>query len=688
MKIIINVIVLAFITVAVSFSQMSQQWASIYNGPFNNYDVPYSMTVDGLGNVYVAGMSVYDTMPNNNRSNIATIKYDASGMQQWAVVYNGPGHTDSSADVPTAIAVDNQGNVYVTGWSMGYSSGYDWATIKYNSSGVQQWIQRYVAATYSYDIPKDLKVDGLGNVYVTGRRTLNNTDLSDFVTIKYNTSGVQQWIRVYDNQHANGDIVSVLEIDNIGNVYVTGESYGVGTHFDYATIKYNSSGDELWVRRTNSGGQYSDDRPYDMTVDNFGNVIVTGLGAGTVKFNSSGDQQWVKGIHPGYINSIAADALGNVYITGPTSIPPAYNNAITKISSSGDSLWVKFISNVTSNLRWSISIDKCLGYIYTSGPRIEGNNISLMAVRYNSFGDSLWSGIYIGNPAAAPLSMVTDGLGNTYVTGFSNAYPNYDIITLKYSPTSFFIHAVGKKNVGKSINDNQSTSDSIFVDCLSMNYATGDVNVKLDSIVHTKVSDLEIYLTHNSPTDNTVTVDTLVYQAGGTGQNFFGTILNDSASIPISSGTAPFTGTFRPRSPLSIFNGQGINGSWVLKIYDRATGNTGILKAWSISFLLSNNPIGIEPISNELPDKFLLSQNFPNPFNPTTNIKFQLPNASFVKVTVFDMLGREVETLVNEQLNAGTYKVDWDAAKYSSGVYFYKLEAGNFIETKKMLMIK
>jgi len=687
MKIFVTAMGLVIIAAAISYSQMSQQWASIYNGPYNNYDIPNSMTVDGVGNVYVTGMSVYDTVLNNNRSNIVTIKYNASGIQQWAAVFDGPGHPDSSADVPAVIAVDIQGNVYVTGWSMGYSSGFDWATIKYNSNGVQQWVQRYVASAYSYDIPKDLKVDGLGNVYVTGRRTLSNTDLGDFVTIKYNTSGVQQWIRIYDNQHANGDFASVLDIDNIGNVYVTGESYGVGTHFDYATIKYNSSGDELWARRTNSGGEYSEDRPYDMAVDNFGNVIVTGRGVGTVKFNSSGDQQWVKGIHPGYINSIAVDALGDIYITGPTSIPPVYNNAITKISSSGDSLWVKYISNVTSNARWSISIDKCLGYIYTSGPRSEGNNRYLMAVRYNSFGDSLWSGIYSGSPTA-PTLMVTDGLGNTYVTGTSSTNSNNDIITLKYSPTSFFIHAVGKKNVGKPITDNQSTSDSIFVDCLAMNYATGDVNVKLDSIVHTKVSDLEIYLTHNSSTDNTVTVDTLVYQAGGTGQNFIGTLLNDSASIPISNGTAPFTGTFRPRSPLSAFNGQGINGSWVLRIYDRATGNTGVLKAWSINFLLSSNPIGIQSTGNEIPKQYSLSQNYPNPFNPATNIRFSIPVSGNVKLTVFDMLGREVETLVNGDLNAGTYNADWNASNYSSGVYFYKIETSNISEIKKMILIK
>ncbi len=100
------------------------------------------------------------------------------------------------------------------------------------------------------------------------------------------------------------------------------------------------------------------------------------------------------------------------------------------------------------------------------------------------------------------------------------------------------------------------------------------------------------------------------------------------------------------------------------------------------------NPIGINVISSEIPEKFSLSQNYPNPFNPTTNIKFQIPTEGLVKLTVFDLLGREVETLVNETLNAGTYKSDWNASNYSSGVYFYKLDANNFTETKKMLMIK
>lgn len=89
-----------------------------------------------------------------------------------------------------------------------------------------------------------------------------------------------------------------------------------------------------------------------------------------------------------------------------------------------------------------------------------------------------------------------------------------------------------------------------------------------------------------------------------------------------------------------------------------------------------------------LPESFELEQNYPNPFNPSTNIKFHLPNASFVKLSVFDILGREVAGLVSEQLAAGTHEAVWNSAGYTSGIYFYKIEAGEFTSMKKMILVK
>ena len=98
--------------------------------------------------------------------------------------------------------------------------------------------------------------------------------------------------------------------------------------------------------------------------------------------------------------------------------------------------------------------------------------------------------------------------------------------------------------------------------------------------------------------------------------------------------------------------------------------------------------IGIEPISGNVPEKYSLSQNYPNPFNPTTNIKLQIAKSGFVKLTVFDISGREAATLVNENLNAGEYNVDFNASGLSSGVYFYRIETAGFTDVKKMTLIK
>jgi hypothetical protein len=97
---------------------------------------------------------------------------------------------------------------------------------------------------------------------------------------------------------------------------------------------------------------------------------------------------------------------------------------------------------------------------------------------------------------------------------------------------------------------------------------------------------------------------------------------------------------------------------------------------------------GIKPVVNTIPSQIELKQNYPNPFNPMTNIRYGLPKNSFVKLTVYNALGREIETLVNEKQSAGTYETAFDASRYPSGVYFYRLTTDGFSETRKMLLIK
>jgi hypothetical protein len=101
-----------------------------------------------------------------------------------------------------------------------------------------------------------------------------------------------------------------------------------------------------------------------------------------------------------------------------------------------------------------------------------------------------------------------------------------------------------------------------------------------------------------------------------------------------------------------------------------------------------DHTVSVEVENSEIPETYALSQNYPNPFNPTTQINFSVPQASMVRVVVYDVVGREVEVLVNEFLEAGNFKTNWNAASYSSGIYFYRMETSSFVQVKKMILMK
>ena len=166
-------------------AQVSQEWVSVYNYTGSSGDIPNGMVVDNFGNIYILVTS---------GGYIVTIKYNSLGDSLWVKRYNGPGNLSDNA---TSIALDESGNVYVTGSSAGIGTNHDYATIKYNSFGLVQWIQRYNGSGNGLDYPTSIAVDNLGNVYVTGssQEVGNN---SDYATIKYNSSGIEQWVRKYN----------------------------------------------------------------------------------------------------------------------------------------------------------------------------------------------------------------------------------------------------------------------------------------------------------------------------------------------------------------------------------------------------------------------------------------------------------------------------------------------------------
>lgn len=246
-------------------------WVARYNGSGNDWDVASAITIDNSGNVYVTGTS----MGSGTGLDYATIKYAPdSNMPVWVARYNGTGNYSDRA---YAIAVDDSCNVYVTGSSR-VSADYstDCLTIKYGSdSNEPVWIARYDSPTNYFDFALDITIDDLGNVFVTGDTVSGVGADYDYITIKYGPdSNEAMWVEVYDS-NGNNDYVVAIAVDGSCNVYVTGSSEGDGTNSDYATIKYDTNGTELWEARYNGPGNGYDD-PVGINVDDSGNVYIAG----------------------------------------------------------------------------------------------------------------------------------------------------------------------------------------------------------------------------------------------------------------------------------------------------------------------------------------------------------------------------------------------------------------------------
>ena len=436
-----------YTTIKYSANSGAQLWLARYE-PLNSSDAAQAVVVDGSGNVYVTGNSYY----GYNNSDFATVKYSPNGQEQWSARYNAPKPGKSQA---MDLAVDEAGNTYVTGSSIGREGTDDYATIKYSPSGAQLWVARYNGAANATDFAYSIAVDRAGNVYVTGFSDVSTGGRS-YVTIKYSPSGVQLWVAQYQGPAHYYDLAQKLVVDGAGNVYVTGTSYGsdIGNS-DYATIKYSASGVELWVARYNGPGNSSDD-VRDLAVDGQGNVYVTGNSYNdnnytnndyaTVKYSPSGAQLWVARYNgPGNLRdaafSLAVDGQGNVYVAGSSDNSTNSDYATIKYSTSGAQLWIARYNGPANNYdgAQALAVDR-LGNVYVTGTSISSaGDYDYATLKYSASGDELWAARYnsIANGFEVAQDLAVDDLGNVYVTGssYSSTFTDSDYATVKYSAT-------------------------------------------------------------------------------------------------------------------------------------------------------------------------------------------------------------------------------------------------------------
>ncbi|MDD2890824.1 MAG: SBBP repeat-containing protein [bacterium] len=417
-------------------SAQNELWVARYNEPGNDSDVATAIKIDKSNNVYVTGWS----KKLDSSYIYITIKYNNIGDTMWVRRYSG------SNNAPV-IAIDNNNYVYMAGTSYDSITKYDYVLVKYDSNGNIVWDRKYSGLINGKDRITAITIDTNNNVYVTGGSDGSGTDY-DYATIKYNSSGDTVWVRRYNGPGNYWDEATAIAVDNTGNVYVTGGDWAPGSSFDYATIKYNSSGDTAWVRRYNGPGNGIENATA-IAVDNSGNVYITGFSDGpgeqedyaTIKYDSLGDTMWIRR-YDGTLNSldyaeaIAVDDSENVYVTGEINESiTAYDYATIKYNSMGDTVWVRKYNGPGNDfdMATALALDKT-GNIYVTGVSYDSSwKTDYATVKYNSSGDTVWARIYNGpgDYWDKATAITVDKSGNAYVTGVSEK----DYLTIKYSAT-------------------------------------------------------------------------------------------------------------------------------------------------------------------------------------------------------------------------------------------------------------
>jgi hypothetical protein len=320
------------------------QWSRTYEGPRQRCLSVY-LAIDAASNVYVTGASLSDEGEEPNfygPTDIATLKFDKDGTLKWTKRYNGAAPNDFD-DAPGGMVVDADGNVYITGNSQ-KDGRISCTTIKYGTDGTELWVQRYNATATSWDVGADITMDASGNIYVCSKNfTSSVTGETNISTLKYNNSGVLQWVKEFDS--GLDDLPGSIGVDAAGNVFVAGYSDQSTTYphnYSLAILKYNSGGDPQWVKNYSVNATanlyfFDDDQPDDhfarLVVGNDNNVYVstpiavTGEDYNylTLKYDPAGNVLWSQQFNGAsssndYPASIAVDASNNVYVTGASKV--------------------------------------------------------------------------------------------------------------------------------------------------------------------------------------------------------------------------------------------------------------------------------------------------------------------------------------------------------------------------------
>ncbi len=504
-----------------------------------------------------------------------------------------------------------------------------------------------------------------GSAYVTGF-TVGELSDYDICTIKYNEFGDTLWVRYYNGSGNSEDKAYAIIVDQYQNVFVTGYATSESSGQDIVVLKYDSEGTLLWDRVYTSPGIESD-KAYAIVLDNIGNIYIAGYmtlaGEGKnfalIKYSTEGEYQWASSfsgtaLYDDEASSLAMLGDDAVVLTGYSmdgALPANENIATVKFNADGSQAWVKYIigSGNESDRAYAIVTD---GYnsIYITGYATTGTMKDIVTAKYDNLGEPVWVSYYdaygYDDGASALVLASPDVLVVTGKVSKGTDVTSEDFITINYNTldgsTSWTKDYDGTADAADFANAIAVSPDgsSVYVTGVSSSEVTEDIYTVKYDVATGDVLDSALYST--SETSNDVAFDIAV----DTLENIF-----------ISGYTEIIPG-------------------------DRPTGSKWLTAKYGKGRLSAKNTH-----SNQ-PKTFALYQNYPNPFNPSTVIKFDIMAQSMVTLKIYDVLGKEVGTLVNQDLKPGNYTYSFKQTNLSSGIYFYVLTAGSFRDVKKMMIVK
>lgn len=560
----------------------------------------------------------------------------------------------------------------------------------YTESQVQQeWVKRYSSGFTNEDRPAAMKVTGNGDIYITGFNYANGN--RNLCLIKYNTEGQELWVRTLDGGLNFADEGRDLDLDAEGNIYVAGYTTGIpwdnNMHIDplpdniaytyFLIAKYDPNGNLLWSQFYNrTASLYC--IANKIKVDNSGNIYVAGFsdGGGTgydltlIKLNTSGVMQWETfyngtGSSSDSLTSLHVDNNGYIYIAG-NSINFAVNSdfKLLKYSAAGAQIWQQSYDYGSNDYIVSSASDETGNIFLTGyswgGSGINNPNYDWATVMYDNSGNQVWLHRYGGLgrndlPADIVLNYNPDSKSNfVYVCGYSDRGPQYNniagrtVIKYDYSGNvTWIIMPVTGTFLISPVKIACDNSGDIY---FSNRYLEPPPYVNNDYVT----------MSYNS-----IAAHKWTRRFGNDDYDLF--LLTED--IPVSIG---------------LDNNKNVYVTGFSQSNNNAVGNFDIV---TIKYSQPDGDILFDKDVNEL-QSFALKQNYPNPFNPSTNFSFTIPVASNVKLSVFNSLGQYISSVIDKELEKGSYTINWKSGELPSGIYFYKLEAGNFIQIKKMIIVK